>query len=79
MVIRLIGLFRAEVRAGIDRGERDLHSEPDRGGIPRDFGTTNFKRKKGKEARKGHYVMCAQDARGFLFSSVFLVFLMVSA
>ena len=52
MVIRLIGLFRAEVRAGIDRGERDLESEPDRGGIPRDFGTTNFKRKKGKRHEK---------------------------
>ena len=44
--------FRAERRAGIDRGERDLHSEPDRGGIPRDFGTTNFKRKKGKRHEK---------------------------
>ena len=44
MVTCLILSPRAERRAPIDRGERDIESEPERGRVRRDFGTCIFTR-----------------------------------
>ena len=57
VVTTLSGSSRAERRAGIDRGDRDLHSEADQTGIRRGVGTCHFQ---GREWEKGKRGPCAR-------------------
>ena len=50
--------FRAERRARIDRGERDLESEVDSRGIRHDLGKRDFTPLRGENATRARLIVC---------------------